>query len=97
MKDLAHHLNTREINGIEERSRWLTQWNTRGRRVAPGLWPELVAMWNMRRCDLIDTFSALTVRDAVSRDPLHHSFTWDLSQNVHRTSLRNPITGVSGW
>ena len=97
VKDLARHLNTRKRNGIEERSRWLTKWDTLGqRKAAPGLWPELVAMWNHRRLDLIDTFSALTVRDAVSRDALHHSFTWDLSQNVDRTSLRNPFTGVSG-
>lgn len=97
VKDLAHHLNYRKLTGIDERSRWLTQWNTRGRKqVAPGVWPELVAMWNMRRCDLIDAFSATVVRDAVSRDPLHHSFTWDLSQNVHRTSVRTPTVGVSG-
>ncbi|KAL7543053.1 hypothetical protein ACHAXR_012745 [Thalassiosira sp. AJA248-18] len=97
VKDLAHHLNYREKMGIEERARWLTQWKTRGRKsVAPGLWPELVAMWNMRRCDLIDCFSASVVRDNISRDPLHHSFTWDLSQNVHRTSVRTPTVGVSG-
>lgn len=97
VKDLAHHLNYRRLTGIEERSRWLTQWNTRGRKsIAPGIWPELVAMWNMRRRDLIDSFAATTVRDGVSRDPLHHSFTWDLSQNVHRTSVRTPTVGVSG-
>jgi len=97
VKDLAHHLNYRKKMGIDERARFLTQWNTRGRKqVAPGLWPELVAMWNMRRCDLIECFSASAVRDNISRDPLHHSFTWDLSQNVHRTSVRTPAVGVSG-
>lgn len=97
VKDLAHHLNYRKKMGIEERSRFITQWNTRGRKqVAPGLWPELVAMWNHRRCDLIECFSASAVRDNISRDPLHHSFTWDLSQNVHRTSVRTPTVGVSG-
>eukprot|EP00584_Thalassiosira_punctigera_P025640 CAMPEP_0172555300 /NCGR_PEP_ID=MMETSP1067-20121228/58342_1 /TAXON_ID=265564 ORGANISM="Thalassiosira punctigera, Strain Tpunct2005C2" /NCGR_SAMPLE_ID=MMETSP1067 /ASSEMBLY_ACC=CAM_ASM_000444 /LENGTH=2498 /DNA_ID=CAMNT_0013343815 /DNA_START=188 /DNA_END=7684 /DNA_ORIENTATION=+ len=97
VKDLAHHINYRKKHGIEERSRWMTQWDTRGRKkIAPGLWPELVAMWNMRRCDLIECFSASVVRDNISRDPLHHSFTWDLSQNVHRTSVRTPTVGVSG-
>ena len=39
------------------------------------------------------TFS---VRDATSRDPLHHSFSWDLSQNVTRTTFRTATVGVSG-
>jgi len=97
VKDLAYHLNYRKKHGINERARWLTQWNTRGRnKVAPGIWPELVAVWNMRRRDLIDCFSGTCTRDNISRDPLHHSFTWDLSQNVHRTSVRNSVVGVSG-
>ena len=37
-----------------------------------------------------------SVRDAVSRDPLHHSFTWDLSQNVTRAPFRSSTVGVSG-
>jgi hypothetical protein len=36
------------------------------------------------------------VRDAISRDPLHHSFTWDLSQNVTRAPFRSATCGVSG-
>ena len=97
VKDLFYHLNYREQHGINERARWLTQWGPRGRRlVPPGLWHELVDMWNHRRLDLIDCFSAGAVRDAVSRDPNHHSFTWDLSQNVHRTDPRNATVGVSG-
>jgi len=36
------------------------------------------------------------VRDATSRDPLHHSFTWDLSQNVTRAPFRSATVGVSG-
>ena len=68
VKDLGYHVNYREMHGINERARWLTQWDTRGRRlVPPGIWPELVAMWNMRRLDLIDCFTAGVVRDAVSR------------------------------
>ena len=35
-------------------------------------------------------------RDAIARDPLHHSFTWDLSQNVTRAPFRNANVGVSG-
>ena len=59
VKDLALHICFREVNDIAERSRWLTNWDTRGRmKIAPGLWPELVAMWNMRRKDLIDCFAA---------------------------------------
>ena len=97
VKDLGYHVNYREMHGINERARWLTQWDTRGRRqVTPGIWPELVAMWNMRRLDLIDCFSAGMVRDPISRDPNHHSFTWDLSQNVHRTDARKSTVGVSG-
>jgi len=97
VKDLGYHVNYREMHGINERARWLTQWDTRGRRlVTPGIWPELVAMWNMRRLDLIDCFTAGVMRDAVSRDPNHHSFTWDLSQNVHRTDARKSNVGVSG-
>lgn len=36
------------------------------------------------------------VRDAISRDPCHHSFTWDLSQNVTRAPYRSSAAGVSG-
>jgi len=58
VKDLPLHMVFREKNGLAEKSRWLTGWGIRGRKsVAPGLWPELVDMWNMRRCDLIDCFA----------------------------------------
>jgi hypothetical protein len=134
VKDLTNHLVYREKNGIQERSRWLTEWNTRGRKqLAPGLWPELFDCWNMRRLDMVDCFAAasgksvwgcwstrirfaqtmvlpltplslmhldlaqfILVRDAISRDPLHHSFTWDLSQNVTRAPFRSATCGVSG-
>ncbi len=97
VKDLAYHVNYREQHGINQRSRWLTQWGPQGSRlVTPIIWPELLDMWNHRRLDLIDCFSAGVVRDAVSRDPNHHSFTWDLSQNVHRTDARKSTVGVSG-
>ena len=97
VKDLASHLAVRKLLGLAERSRWITNWNTRGRKkVAPGLWPELSAMWNHRRCDLIDCFAASAARDTISRDPLHHAFSWDLSQNVDRTSFRSSTVGVSG-
>lgn len=59
------------------------------------MWPELVAVWDMRRRDLIDCYSAASVRDNISRDPLHHSFTWDLSQNVTRIAHRNATVGIS--
>lgn len=97
VKDLFYHLNYRERHGINERARWTTKWGPRGQRlVPPGFWHELVDMWNHRRLDLIDCFSSGVVRDAVSRDPNHHCFTWDLSQNVHRTNPRNATVGVSG-
>jgi hypothetical protein len=41
-------------------------------------------------------FPSTAVRDAISRDPLHHSFTWDLSQNVTRAPFRSATCGVSG-
>ncbi|KAL3944975.1 MAG: hypothetical protein SGBAC_000951 [Bacillariaceae sp.] len=97
VKDLAVHHVFREANGLAERSRWLTGWDTLGRKsLAPGLWPELVHCWNHRRLDLIDCFSGAAVRDAISRDPLHHAFVWDLSQNVTRAPFRSATCGVSG-
>ena len=58
VKDLTLHLVFREKNGIAERMRWLTGWDTRGRKkLAPGLWPELVDCWNMRRLDMVDCFA----------------------------------------
>ncbi|CAJ1936311.1 unnamed protein product [Cylindrotheca closterium] len=97
VKDLAVHRVFREANGLAERSRWLTGWGTLGRKsLAPGLWPELVHCWNHRRLDLIDCFSGAAVRDAISRDPMHHAFTWDLSQNVTRAPFRSATCGVSG-
>jgi hypothetical protein len=38
----------------------------------------------------------VTVRDSISRDALHHSFTWDLSQNVSRAPFRSADVGVCG-
>ena len=59
VKDLTLHLVFREKNGVAERMRWLTGWDTRGRKsIAPGLWPELVDCWNMRRLDMVDCFAA---------------------------------------
>ena len=59
VKDLGKHLAYREKMGIEERARYMTQWDTRGRQtLAPGLWPELVSVWNHRRLDMIDCFTA---------------------------------------
>lgn len=42
------------------------------------------------------TLSIRQVRDGISRDPMHHSFTWDLSQNVNRAPFRAATAGVSG-
>lgn len=53
-------------------------------------------MWDMRRLDMIDCFGAAAVRDTISRDPLHHAFTWDISQNVDRAPFRAADVGVSG-
>ncbi len=59
VQDLPRHKVFRQANGIEERSRWLTGWDTRGRKaLAPGLWPELFDCWNMRRLDMVDCFAA---------------------------------------
>ena len=48
------------------------------------------------RCDMIDCFGAAAMRDATPRDALHHSFTWDLSQNVTRAPFRSATVGVCG-
>jgi hypothetical protein len=38
IKDVTCHYAFREANGIDEKSRWLTGWDTRGRKLlAPGL------------------------------------------------------------
>ena len=59
IKDVILHYAFREVNGIEEKARWMTGWDTRGRKLlAAGLWPELVDCWNMRRLDMIDCFAA---------------------------------------
>jgi len=59
VKDVTCHMAFRKVNGIDEDARYLTGWGTRGRKViAPGLWPELVDCWNMRRLDMIDCFGA---------------------------------------
>mmetsp|Transcript_16535 Transcript_16535/g.18851 ORF Transcript_16535/g.18851 Transcript_16535/m.18851 type:complete len:2158 (+) Transcript_16535:163-6636(+) len=97
VKDLSAHKIFREKIGLADRSRWLTGWDTRGRKqLAPGLWPELFDCWNMRRLDMIDCFAGAAIRDGISRDPIHHSFTWDLSQNVTRAPFRAATVGVSG-
>ena len=58
-KDVIQHYAFRQVNGIDEKSRYLTGWDTRGRKLlAPGLWPELVDCWDMRRLDMIDCFGA---------------------------------------
>ena len=72
VKDLTLHLVFREKCGIAERVRWLTGWDTRGRKkIAPGLWPELVDCWNMRRLDMVDCFSVAASKfDNIRFDPL---------------------------
>jgi site-specific DNA-cytosine methylase len=59
IKDVTCHMAFRKVNGIDDMARWLTGWGTRGRKLlAPGLWPELVDCWNMRRLDMVDCFGA---------------------------------------
>ena len=59
VKDLGQHLAFRKTCGIDERSRYLMGWQPHGiLKLAPGLWPELVDMWNHRRLDMIDCFGA---------------------------------------
>ena len=59
VKDLSAHVVYREKIGLADRARWLTGWQTRGRKaLAPSLWPELFDCWNMRRLDMIDCYAA---------------------------------------
>lgn len=86
VQDLPRHMVFREKNGIEERSRWLTGWDTRGRKsLAPGLWPELFDCWNMRRLDMIDCFGAASCKcdDAVPLVPMSLLL-------AHKYSLSSP-------
>lgn len=39
--------------------------------------------------------ASFKVRDTIGRDPLHHSYTWDISQNVTRAPVRSATCGVS--
>lgn len=45
---------------------------------------------------MVDCFAGAAIRDAISRDPMHNSFVWDLSQNVTRAPFRTATVGVSG-
>lgn len=97
VKDLGCHLAFRANVGMGERDRPFTGWKPHGiLKLAPGIWPELADMWNHRRLDMIDCFGVAASRDAISRDALHHAFTWDLSQNVTRAPFRTGTVGVSG-
>jgi site-specific DNA-cytosine methylase len=59
IKDVTCHMAFRKVNGIDNTARWLTGWGMRGQKLlAPGLWPELVDCWNMRRLDMVDCFGA---------------------------------------
>ena len=59
IKDVTCHLAFRMANGIDERARYLTGWDVRGKKLlAPTLWPELFDCWNHRRLDMIDCFNA---------------------------------------
>jgi len=96
-KDAPRHMRFRRDTGIEERSRWLTGWDTMNRQeLAPSLMPEYFDKWNSRRLDMIDCFGIAAHRDATGRDPLHHLFTWDISQNVTRAPFRDADLGVTG-
>jgi hypothetical protein len=76
VKDLTLHIAYRQNTGIEERNRWLTGWNTRGRKqLAPGLWPELFDCWNYRRLDMVDCFGISASKYTTS---VHHRFSCPL-------------------
>ena len=53
-------------------------------------------MWIMRIKDLIDAFHIAAARDTISRDPLHHSYTWNVSQNATMLPVRGATPGVCG-
>lgn len=96
--DTPRHFRFRADNNIDLMSRWITGWgdNRQRVRVAPGVMPELVNKWNSRRHDMIDCFAAAAARDSIPRDALHHSFTWDISQNVTRAQHRPATLGTTG-
>ena len=75
VQDLPRHKVFRQANGIEDRSRWLTGWDTRGRKaLSPGLWPELFDCWNMRRLDMVDCFAAAASKFWSSTLPIMDPF-----------------------
>jgi hypothetical protein len=96
VKDLGKHKAFRENNGLPDKMRRLTKWAPRGeKKLAPGLFPELVDCWNHRRLDMIDCFDGAAIRDAIPRDCCHSSFIFDLSQNVTRAPFRSATVGVT--
>ena len=78
--------------------RCVTNWaNRRRRHPPPGMWPEYAGALSDRECDLVDV-NCLRMASQFRRDPLHHAYIWDLSQNCfmtkgdHRAGISNCIT-----
>ena len=94
--NLAHHKNTRTGLGLEDTTRYVTNWGTYGKKkVPPHYWMEYLNCCSQPTLDSIDVLNASAARDAECHDSSFASFVWNLSQNPTKEKHRTACPGIS--
>ena len=95
--DLKHNKIARERLGIEDESRFQTQWGPFGEmQIPPHYWLEYFKCQNQREVDMVDILHSSAARDAECHDSNFASFFWNISQNVSKEKHRGAMSGVAG-
>eukprot|EP00930_Biecheleria_cincta_P021338 TRINITY_DN1583_c0_g1_i3.p1 TRINITY_DN1583_c0_g1~~TRINITY_DN1583_c0_g1_i3.p1 ORF type:complete len:1977 (-),score=328.37 TRINITY_DN1583_c0_g1_i3:362-5602(-) len=95
-KGLARAKEYHKKYGHSPEVRSLTGWGKNGHfKCNPVMWPELLAVFDSRQRDLMESFVAECAGEERSRDPAHSNYVWDISQSV---GIASPYSkpGVTG-
>ena len=94
--NLPHNKNVREKLGLQDRARFITNWEGYGKRqVPPHYWLEYMSCVEQRRLDLIDILHASGMRDVEAHDSSFSSFSWNTSQNASKEKHRTAVPGIA--
>lgn len=95
--NLPHNTNTRKALGLQDRARFITNWDAHGKmQLPPHYWLEYMKCLNQRRLDMTDILHASAMRDAEAHDSNFASFYWNTTQNASKEKHRSACPGIAG-
>ena len=95
--NLPHNKNVRQKLGVQDTTRFTTNWEGFGKKqIPPHYWLEYLRCNFARQSDLLDILSASSMRDAECHDSSFSSFYWNISQNASKEKHRTAHPGIAG-